>query len=76
MADQNTGTKEFPGPSHIIAGSSGNIMTYSISATPNTNLNPTKAISNTGSNQPFSIQNPFLGLNYIICINGIFPSRN
>jgi microcystin-dependent protein len=29
-----------------------------------------------GGNQPIGIQNPMLGLNYIIAIQGIFPSRN
>lgn len=29
----------------------------------------------TGSGLGFSVQNPVLGLNYIICIEGIFPSR-
>lgn len=29
-----------------------------------------------GGNQPFSIMNPYLGLNWIIALQGIFPSRN
>ncbi|MDQ3278661.1 MAG: tail fiber protein [Bacteroidota bacterium] len=29
-----------------------------------------------GGSQPFSIRNPYLGMNYIICMEGIFPSRN
>lgn len=29
-----------------------------------------------GSNQPFSIRKPYLGVNYSIAIEGIFPSRN
>ncbi|HEX9595556.1 MAG TPA: tail fiber protein [Anaerolineales bacterium] len=29
-----------------------------------------------GGGQPVSIQNPFLGLDCIICLEGIFPSRN
>jgi len=29
-----------------------------------------------GGNQPFNIQNPMLGLNFIIALTGIFPSRN
>lgn len=29
-----------------------------------------------GGNQPFSIQHPYLGMNYIICTQGIFPARN
>jgi microcystin-dependent protein len=29
-----------------------------------------------GGSQPFSITSPYLGLNYIICMEGIFPSRD
>lgn len=29
-----------------------------------------------GNNQPFSIMQPYLGMNYIICMFGIFPSRD
>jgi microcystin-dependent protein len=29
-----------------------------------------------GSNQPFSIVQPYLAMNYIIAVEGIFPSRN
>lgn len=29
-----------------------------------------------GGSQPFSIMQPYLGMNYIIAIEGIFPSRN
>lgn len=34
------------------------------------------ATDNTGSSQPFSIMQPYLGVNYIIALQGIFPSRN
>lgn len=30
----------------------------------------------TGGSQPISIMQPFLAMNYIICTEGIFPSRN
>ena len=30
----------------------------------------------TGNNVPFSNRSPYLGLNFIICVEGIFPSRN
>lgn len=33
-------------------------------------------VNNTGGNQPISIRDPYLGMNYIICLFGIFPSRN
>ncbi len=34
------------------------------------------AIGNAGGGQPFSIMQPYLGMNYVICQSGIFPSRN
>jgi microcystin-dependent protein len=36
----------------------------------------TVTTTNTGGSQPVSIKPPSLGLRYIICITGIFPSRN
>ncbi len=33
-------------------------------------------IAPAGGNQPFDIRQPYLGLNYIICLYGIFPSRD
>jgi microcystin-dependent protein len=38
-------------------------------------LNPA-FIQPSGSGQPFAIMQPYLGLNYIIALQGIFPSRN
>ncbi len=32
--------------------------------------------SSTGGSQPFAIRSPFLGMNYSIALEGIFPSRN
>ncbi|MBL7731465.1 MAG: phage tail protein [Chitinophagaceae bacterium] len=37
-----------------------------------TNLTTAQA----GSNQPFSNRSPYIGMNYIFCVEGIFPSRN
>lgn len=31
---------------------------------------------NAGGNQPFPILRPYLGLNFCIALNGVFPSRN
>jgi microcystin-dependent protein len=30
----------------------------------------------TGSNTPVSVMQPYLGINFIICVEGIFPSRD
>ncbi len=38
--------------------------------------NVTIQMTNTGNNNPYSIVPPFLGLNYIICMYGVFPARN
>jgi microcystin-dependent protein len=34
------------------------------------------AVGITGGSQPFSHMPPYLGMNYIFCVEGIFPSRN
>jgi microcystin-dependent protein len=36
----------------------------------------TVTIGIAGNSQPVPIRNPYLGMNYIICLFGIFPSRN
>ena len=37
---------------------------------------PARAIGDTGGGQPVSLLPPILGVNYIICLQGIFPSRS
>lgn len=49
------------------AASTGNVMA---SFTCNT------ATRATGQGQPFDIRSPYLAMNYIICMEGIYPSRN
>ncbi|MDV7698451.1 tail fiber protein [Chryseobacterium soli] len=41
---------------------------------PNTTINA-KSVSFTGQNLPINNMPPYLGLNYIICVSGIYPSR-
>jgi len=33
-------------------------------------------IGNTGGGQPFDNRQPYLGMNYVMCLVGIFPPRN
>jgi len=40
------------------------------------NATATVTIGISGNSQPVPIRNPYLGMNYIICLFGIFPSRN
>jgi microcystin-dependent protein len=42
---------------------------------PNTPMNP-GAIQTAGNNQPHENRQPYLGINFIIATQGIFPSRN
>ena len=43
-------------------------------ANANTTMKATM-VNYSGGNQPFSVMQPSLGMNYIICIYGIYPSR-
>jgi microcystin-dependent protein len=44
-------------------------------STSNTSMNP-GAISNTGGSQPHTNMQPYLVLNFVIALQGIFPPRN
>jgi microcystin-dependent protein len=79
---------EMPAHSHLAQGSSGNpdsppanavwaaapADAYS-SGPPNTTLHPS-ALSAAGGSQPHENRQPFLVLNFVIALQGIFPSRN
>ena len=69
-SDTTNPTGAFPGND----GRSNPVSIYSSTADGSV-MNP-KALSLTGGNQPLPIQNPILGLNYIIATEGIYPSRN
>lgn len=53
---------------------------YATTLTPAIFMQGPNVISTTigasGGNQPFSILEPYLAVNYVICMYGIFPSRN
>ena len=42
----------------------------------NTSVNVNVTLQNAGGSQPVGLRNPFLGTNFIIATEGIFPSRN
>lgn len=71
--DNVAGGKEFPGPNHVLGPSLTDKM-YSVNP-PNTSFNPT-SIGAAGGNQPFANMQPYLAINYIIALQGIYPSRN
>ena len=63
------------GPSgHFLAASDQRNSQYT-SAAADTTLAAT-AIGNAGSNIPHSNMQPSLGMNFVICLHGIFPARN
>ena len=89
-ASSTVGTSSIPGQggaSTIAAtgtGRTGGSAIYN-SSTPDitlktgdtqTNVTGTVTLSPTGQSLPVSIVQPVLGINYIICLQGIFPSRN
>lgn len=62
-------TNRRPGPAAL----------YSASAADLVGMAPIPVSGNTsvsGQSQPFANLPPYLGMNYIICIEGIYPSRN
>ncbi len=65
-------TSSTPSNSKVLAGIQG-AGAYS-TAVPNTSLSPV-TVGPAGGSQPFSLVNPFLGINFIICMEGIYPSR-
>lgn len=61
-------------PGGAFLGKSPNDNLYAPSSD-GTIMNPAM-IQPTGGNQPFSLMQPFLGLNFCIALQGVFPSRN
>ena len=58
-------------------GASGNLFTsLSSDLVPMAPLASTLAIGTAGGSQPFNNMQPYLGMNFIICMEGIYPSRN
>jgi len=60
-----------------LADSPGGTVTSGLysSSTPNSKLNAA-AITQAGGGQPFDNRSPYLTLNWIIALQGIYPSRN
>jgi microcystin-dependent protein len=86
VLNANAGSSTQPGLANGVASSiSARVTTggYSIQTAGYGNANsgqPMAAdvvtLAPAGQNSPVSVMNPFLGMNYIICQYGIFPSRN
>lgn len=75
-ANTGNGNANTPAPANTLAklvDSRSNALNVYSTAAPNGNLGAT---SITGGSQPHNNMQPYLGMNYIICMEGIFPSRN
>lgn len=59
----------YPGPGSFYSVAGDNVGMAQIASTG-------LAVSISGNNQPFNNTQPYLGMNYIICVEGIFPSRD
>lgn len=79
VASNVVGTSDDPtsnifGKSHVTS-TGDSVSIYDLPGTANTTMAP-QTIQPAGGSQPISIQNPLLGMNYIIALYGIYPSRN
>jgi len=69
------GNKTNPGTSASAAGNLWGFVTSEYATTSDSAMNPA-GIGNTGGNQPHLNMSPYLVLNFIIALQGIFPSQN
>jgi microcystin-dependent protein len=77
-AQSGLGTTGAPGTGMALAQTvvdDGTPLRSYSSAAANTTLAST-SIGSTGVGQALFIRNPYLGMNYCICTQGVFPSRN
>jgi len=77
-----SGSNAAPGPATNFAagtitgsGPNASSLNYYTNAAPNTPIGP-NSIGISGGGQPLSILQPTLGVNFVIALQGIFPSRN
>lgn len=78
-ASANPGTLPVPA-GNVPAQVNGSPSAYNSTATDGTNLGgvnlPTNTISSGNGPAPVQVLSPVLAMNYVICVEGIFPSRN
>jgi microcystin-dependent protein len=78
QAVNTAGTTHTPGSATSLAqlvDSRSNPLNVYSTAAANTSI-PGGLSGTAGGSQPHSIMQPYLGMNYVICLEGIFPSRN
>lgn len=75
QADGQPGSETAP-DGFYIAGFTGAFAATPVSGITLAQPNYSAVISTAGGNQPLSILSPMLCINHIICLQGLFPSRN
>lgn len=86
-ASTSAATSSAPGASDVLAAPNGltvddvevAVNSYAPSSTQNTTLHGgavSGMVDPTGGNMPFTIVQPFLAINFIICMFGIYPPRD
>jgi len=79
VAGTNNEPTNTPSTTNNVLGASGagqgNATIWSTALNSPVALNPQQCL-NAGGGQPFGVRNPYLGTNFIIALDGIFPSRN
>jgi microcystin-dependent protein len=73
-ANSAAGSLRDPGGNVLAKEATGQTAVYT-NAAPNTALNAA-SVGSVGGGQPVSIVQPYLAINFIIALEGIFPSRN
>ncbi len=73
VSDTTAGSTE--GDGKILGAPASNIFTAPGNASGNMG-GVTNTVGIAGGSQPFNNMQPYLGMNYVICLEGIYPSRN
>lgn len=63
-------------PTNAVLAKPKNKLKIYYSGDPNNSMRPNAISAPASGGQPVDIRQPYLGVNFIICMQGIFPSRN
>jgi len=75
LATTAAATASTPGPGVMLAAAPSSALIYDTATTNLVPMSP-QAIGAAGGNQPHENRQPYLAINYIISLFGIFPSQN
>ena len=74
MASAKVGTTDTPDGAMALAQNAQILVNMYASATPSVSLAPA-SVTSVGSGQPHENRQPYLTINYIIAVNGIYPQQ-